>query len=323
MSIVKHSPKKGLKLPSTTAVEQSQSVPNITQAISDPELINVTRYKRLRTNDSHTSYLDDFKLEIKQMLTTWKRDYEDAFSKALAEQTSLVAKLVTEVTELKQQNLDIQKSNKEIEKSITTISELYDDMNNKVKLLQSECRNYKKYTEVLEKTVRDLQYQSRSSTIEIRNVPLKPNESAADLTNIITNIGSTVDLPISPTAIRDVYRASGNSPNKAIIAELTSVQIKTELISRVRKFNTKHESNDHKLNTQLIGLPGQKHPVYVDEHLCSSVKKLFYLCRQFAKQHDYKFCWSSNGRIFLRKQPGDKQILIKSETTLQELQDSK
>ena len=303
-----------------STLDQSRSVPDITKAVSDPDFVNLTaRHKRPRVDDSSIDQLEEFKLEIKQMLTAWKRDHDDAIAKVMAEQTAIVTKLASDLAEVKLQNIQIQKTNADIEKSITCTSEMFDDMKKQVKELQEECRKYKKYSESMENTIRDLQYKSRSSSVEVRNIPIQPNESTADLVKIISCIGNNVDLPLTSTNIRDIYRVPGNSTNKAIVAELTSVQIKSELISRVRGFNHKHPNKDNKLNTQLIGLAGHKQPVYVDEHLCLSTKKLFYLARQFAKQHEYKFCWSANGNIFLRKQQDHKQILIRSETTLRDL----
>lgn len=324
MAFVRCSSPNKSTISSIMSTDQSRSAPDIPKAVSDLEFINTAeRHKRPRLDESATDRLEEFKLEIKQMLTSWKLDHDEAVAKVMAEQTALVTKLISDVAELKIQNLQIQNTNKEIEKSITTVSDLYEDMKIQVKKLQDECKDYKKYTETLEKTVRDLQYKSRSSTVEVRNIPTQPDESPANLTKIITYIGKAVDFPIQQTSIRDIYRVPSNSPNKAIVAEFTSVQVKTELISCVRGFNNKHPNKDGKLNTQLLGLPGQKQPVFVDEHLSLSAKKLFYLARQFAKQYDYKFCWCTNGNIFLRKQLGHKQILIKSETSLQELHENK
>lgn len=302
MALVKHSPpKKGVKSPK--GMEQSQSVPNITQAVIDPEFINVAaRHKHPRLDDSLTDHichklprlddsttvqLEEFKLEIKQMLSSWKHDHDEAIAKAMKEQTALVSKLVSELAEMKLQNIQIQNKNAEIERSIIATGEFYDDMKKQLKVLQDECREYKKYSESLEKTVKDLQYKSRSSTVEVRNIPLQPNETTADLIKIISNIGNAVNYPITATNVRDIHRITGNSTSQAIVAEFLSVQAKTELISRVRGFNNKHPNKEHKLNTQLIGLAGQKQPVYVDEHLPLSAKKLFYMARSFAKQHDF------------------------------------
>lgn len=313
---VQHSPSKNsLKTP------QTQSVPNIIQAINDPEFSNVhVRHKRPRL-DSASDQLEDFKQEIKDMLSSWKCEQDQTISKFMAEQKALVTKLVSDMTDMKRQNLEIQKTNIGIEKSISSISDLYDDMKCQVKRLQDECSEYRKLTESLAKTVRDLQYKSRSSSIEIRNVPNQDKESSADLMKIVTAIGNTVDLPITASNIRDIYRIPGTSATKPIVAEFTSVHIKSDLMSSVRSYNNKQPNKDNKLNTELLGITGQKRAVYIDEHLSNTTKRLFYLAREYAKKHDFKFCWAANGNIFLRKQPGFQQILVKSEATLFELQE--
>ncbi|KAJ8721308.1 hypothetical protein PYW07_002083 [Mythimna separata] len=315
-------PNKFQKKPNTP-MDQTQSEPNIIQAVNDPEFSNVhVRHKRPRC-DSTSDQLDDFKQEIKDILASWQSEQEQTISKFMAEQKALVTKLVSDMADMKHQNLEIQKTNIGIEKSIASISDLYDDMKCQVKRLQDECGEYRKLAESLEKTVRDIQFKSRSSSIEIRNVPNQDKESSADLVKIMTAIGKTVDLPIAPSSIRDIHRIPGSSATKPIVVEFTSVNFKSDLISHVRGYNNKQKAKENKLNTELLGISGQKRAVYIDDHLTNSTKRLFYLAREYAKKHEFKFCWASNGNIFLRKQPGLQQILVKSEATLMELEEKK
>ncbi|KAJ8733077.1 hypothetical protein PYW08_001375 [Mythimna loreyi] len=321
--MLQHSPRNKSQKPppQTKPIDQTQSVPNIVQAVNDPEFSNVhVRHKRPRL-DSASDQLEDFKQEIKDMLLSWKCEQDETIAKFMAEQKALVTKLVSDMTDMKQQNLEIQKTNIGIEKSIAAISDLYDDMKCQVKRLQGECSDYKKLAESLDKTVRDLQYKSRSSSLEIRNVPSNDKESSTDLMKIVTAIGNTVDLPISSNNVRDIYRNPGKSGNKSIVVEFASVHTKSDLISRVRSYNNKQPNKDNKLNTELLGISGQKRAIYIDEHLSNTTKRLFYLAREYAKKHEFKFCWTSNGNIFLRKQPGLQQILVKSEVTLNELEE--
>ncbi|XP_063892871.1 uncharacterized protein LOC135117476 [Helicoverpa armigera] len=320
-----HSPPGKTQKAANTPIEQTQSVPNIPHAITDPEYMNINvRHKRPRVDESLTDQLQEFKEEIKEMLSSWKSHQDQLITKVMAEQTTLVTKLISEMAELKLQNAQIQNTNAEIEKSVSTLSALYDDVKCQVKRLQEECNGYRKYTESLEKTLKDLQYKSRSSTIEIRNVPTRDKETISDLTKTVSAIGDTIGLPVSESSIRDIYRAPGNSnTNKPIVAEFTSVHMKTEFVARVRTFNNKNTNKENKLNSQLLGLSGQKQPVYIDEHLPNSTKKLYYLAREYAKQQGFKFCWTRNGNVFLRKQPGLQHILVKSETTLKDMQGQK
>lgn len=323
----------------STLIDQSQSEPDITQAINEPEFVNInSRKKRPRLNDSprehkHWEQLEqfkqDFKNDIKEMLQAWKADQDANAAKQSAAQTEWIAKLVSDMSELKLQNIQIQNANKKIQEtnigikeSVEFLSSQYDDLQMEIKRLQQESVEYKTHSESLEMAVRDLQYKCRSSSIEVRNIPTQEKETAADLSKIITDIANLVNLPLTASHIRDVYRTPGNRhTSKSIIVEFTSVPTKFDLISRVRAYNNKRTNKEDKLNTEVLGISGQKQPVYIEEHLTNTNKKLFYQAREFARLRKYAFCWTSNGNIFLRKQHGDKHILIKSETTLKELQE--
>ncbi|KAH9636955.1 hypothetical protein HF086_008216 [Spodoptera exigua] len=172
--------------------------------------------------------------------------------------------------QLKQQNLAIKKTNEEIEKAVTFISKQYDDILKDVDLLKKENQAQKDYIQNLELKIQDCQHRSRPSSIEIRNVPAINNETVSDISSIITKVGSAVGMPLDAARIRDTYRLPGKEGTvRPIIAEFSSVQVKNELLSCVRKFN-KANSNSGRLNTTLIGLAGDRRPVYVDEHLSGS-----------------------------------------------------
>ncbi|VVC86797.1 unnamed protein product [Leptidea sinapis] len=145
-----------------------------------------------------------------------------------------------------------------------------------------------------------------------RSKRMRPNSSP--------NKNQAVGLPISPSDLRDVYRLPGKtSTTRPIIVDFSTVLRKQQLLSFVRKCNNQKLAND-KLNTKLIGLPGNQKPVYIEEKIPSRTKKLYLQAREFRKKNKYAFCWCSNGNIFLRKKEGDKQIIIRSEQCLVGLQ---
>lgn len=171
---------------------------------------------------------------------------------------------------------------------------------------------------VLENQLQDLHFQTRQATIEIRNVPLIENESYESLVKIVSTLGEKMDLCLGSGSIRDAYRLPGKlGAIRPIVAEFSSVHTRNELISRIRRFNKDREIND-KLNTETIGLPGVKKPIYVDEHIAPSQRKLLFETRQFARKHNFS-AWHSNGRILIRTEQTGKPIQIKTEKCLEEL----
>ena len=327
MSLMHRSPPCPSKTTNKQCLDHSLSAPNLKEAVDNDDFVNLlSRYKRPRmeamSSPTSCDLDDDLKCEIKMMLSSWKTEQAN-LTKLVADQNILMTRMISDMSELKTQYGNIEKSNKEIEKSIAFVNEQYEVFQNQIKILQTETQKNREYTESLERKIYDLQHKSRSSTIEIRNVPSSEKESLSDLNNILSAVGKTIKSPISPSDLRDIYRAPGKAGTiRPIVTEFSTVQKKLNFLSSVRMFN-KQQTRDSKLNTTHIGITGKQQPIYVDEHVSPSNKKLFYLSREFSKQHGYTFCWISNGNIFLKKRPGDKQILVKSESTLKELLEAK
>ncbi|VVC99497.1 unnamed protein product [Leptidea sinapis] len=251
---------------------------------------------------------------------------------SLSTQTTLLSKLVGDMDALKKQNAEIQKSNQDIHKINEEIKESISFMNIQFELLKNEVEYLKKerqqqqqyitelerklldtdhksrsscieirnippleqesvsklndllcnisqavglpispsdlqrqqhqqYITELERKLLDTDHKSRSSCIEIRNIPPLEQESVSKLNDLLCNISQAVALPISPSDLRDVYRLPGKtSTTRPIIVEFSTVLRKQQLLSFVRKFNNQKLAND-KLNTKLIGLPGNLKPV--------------------------------------------------------------
>ncbi|KAF9412467.1 hypothetical protein HW555_009037 [Spodoptera exigua] len=140
-------------------------------------------------------------------------------------------------------------------------------------------------------------------------------ETSGDLINSIQKLGKILNIDIETSGIRDIYRVNTKTDNnKPIIVEFVSKLTKENIITAVKKFNSENRNN--KLNTTHLQIKGPQNPIYVAETLTASARKLFYLSREFAKEHNYSFCWVANGRIFLRKAEGQKSTRVDSESDL-------
>lgn len=313
-------PKKGL------SPGQSLSEPDIPTSIAETDPINITvrnRIKRQRLADSpnkevdadRSSALSDFKSELLDMLSNWKSEQEKLLILWKDEQSAILTKLVSDVAELKLNFLSIQESNAVMDRSMSFINKSYENLTSEISKLKREKMENAEVISRLQKQVQDMNFMSRQATIELRNIPNKGHEKPEELIAIVSAVGKTVDMNIQTSAFRDVYRIPGKTGLcRPIVAEFGCVNMRNEFLTKVKKFNKERSIND-KLNTQLIGIAGEKKPVYVDEHLPPAIKKLLYDARQFAKARNYS-SWYSNGRILLRKDPGDKPVEIKSEKCL-------
>lgn len=286
---------------------------------------NITvRSKRQRLNDSgdkgaHTCSCEDLKTELLGILNTWKIEQEQTLSSWKADQDALLAVLVKDVTDLKKHLAVIKRTTLELDSGLTSVNKDCEELMEKVKNLEKGNSKKDECITHLENQIHDLNLQSRSASIELRNVPQHENEKSTDLVNIVAKVGKAVDLNIHESNLRDIYRLPGKqgSTPRSIVAEFTSVSKKIDFLTHVRRYNKERPVTD-KLNTQTIGITGDKKPIYAAEHLTPTIRKLFYESRQLAREHKLS-CYSLNGKIFMKKNPVDKPIQILSERCLSAL----
>lgn len=264
------------------------------------------RHKRQRES-SEEKFLT-LKEEIKAMFIESEKKQESMFE-------SKLNKLISEIADVKMQNMEIKKSNEDMEKNFAILTKQYEEVLKKVESLENERKQHLLKIVTLETTIEDMQRSSKSSSIEIRNVPLtSETETKSDLCNIVQNTCKVLNVAIPHTAIRDVFRINTKSGKGTIIADLTSTILKTEIIQRVKSYNKEHP--DQRLNSNVIGIKGQSTPIYISEALTAKGRRLFFLARDIAKTKEYKFCWTKNGKIYLRKDEQAARIEVKDETQL-------
>ncbi|KAL4714120.1 hypothetical protein ACJJTC_008474 [Scirpophaga incertulas] len=83
-----------------------------------------------------------------------------------------------------------------------------------------------------------------------------------------------------------------------------------KILSAVSRYNRAHPNN--KLCSSLLGMINDNNAVYVSEHLSPANKSLHAATRMEAKDHNYKFVWVRNGRVFMRKDETSRFIHVGS-----------
>lgn len=151
--------------------------------------------------------------------------------------------------------LDIKKQNEELQKSISFMSDGYDDFLNTITTLENEkCRD-RKVIDLLEQRVEALERKSRASSLEIRNVPTKCNtdsskETKQELSDLVAAMDKSISVRLDKSAIKDIFRIkSAKEPNRPIVVEFDGSLQKEEILSAVKKFNKSKDKKD-KLNTE-------------------------------------------------------------------------
>ena len=159
-----------------------------------------------------------------------------------------------------------------------------------------------------------MQRQSRKTCIEIKNVPRSDRESTEDLAKMVLCFAKNINLEMETRDIKDIFRLQAKPENKRsstpIIVELGSTVLKTDLLKKVKLFNVK---NKNKLRAKHLGHASEDTPVFVSEQLTPKAARLFFLARELVKSTKYKYCWTSFGKVLVRKDDHSRIIHITNE----------
>ncbi|KAG7299334.1 hypothetical protein JYU34_016260 [Plutella xylostella] len=165
-----------------------------------------------------------------------------------------------------------------------------------------------------------MQRAIRKTSIEIKNVPKKNHETKEDLVNMVLCLSKITNTKIQTSDIKDIFRTQGKkdiTKNTPIVVELGSTLTKTDLLKNCKSFNIK---NKDKLQAKHLGLTSSENtPIYVSEQLTAKGARLHFLARDLIKSKSFKFCWTSYGRVYVRRDEGSPVITIKNEAQVHHL----
>ncbi|CAH0404824.1 unnamed protein product [Chilo suppressalis] len=193
----------------------------------------------------------------------------------------------------------------------------------KIETMELQIKKDREYITLLEEKVEDMQRDSRKSNIELKNVPATEKESKEELLSMILHLSKHIDCKIEKSDIRDFYRVRTRTrngelvKNPPIIMELDSSILKRDILGKTKLFNTK---NKQKLHAKHLGFTTNEDTlVFATEQLSPKGARLFFLARDLSKSKSYKFCWTSFGRVYVRKDEKCSIITIKNEAQIHHL----
>lgn len=283
---------------------KTDNLPSLRQHSSEPDIpslaaaLNVTeRKKRKRDGDLN--------------ITSVLKDMFVAFSK---EQEKNFLQLKSVIENLKEQNT-------ELKMSVEMMSHKYDDFLAQIKVLEQGRKEDKKLITQLEDRIEYMERKSKTTGLEMKNIPKMENETKDDLCKVVSNLGKAVNLDIDTSNIKDIYRITTKNDSKPIIVEFNSVILRDKILKQLKNFN-RNKKKGEKLNTSHLKFKHPICPVYVTETLTSKTQKLFYQARALQKTQGFDYCWISHGVVYLRKNEKSSQIRVTTEGDLRKLSDT-
>ena len=140
---------------------------------------------------------------------------------------------------------------------------------------------------------------SLSAELEILGLSESPNENSYHL---VLTAANKIGVELDETDINFVSRAgprdrkeSHRLPRPLIVSFCR--RTKREIFLKQAKARRSLDSRD------IVG-NGPERKVFVNERLTAENRRLFRTSRKWAADNDYKYCWSRNGKIFVRRREG-------------------
>ena len=229
------------------------------------------------------------------------------------------------------QTIDDLRSSLEANNFMKFASKQYDEMSKKVdafeaenELIRSENKVLKKSLETMDRVLQsvkkaynDLEQYGRRECVEIRGVPMPSHPSEESTNEIAKNLGKLMGVKISDNDISVSHRVPLSSKNKKsvpapIIVKFTRREKKDEFYSaRMKLKKVTARDLGYRFNTNNY--------IFINESLTSENRNLFNEALRVKKQSGYKFFWTLNGQIYLRKSADTSSINIRCSDDLARL----
>ena len=227
---------------------------------------------------------------------------EALLDRRLNQQSEQINELFVKFTQMTKIDLE------EVKKSQEFLSAKFDGLIKSVSDLQAENIELRTQNDELRSradkleyqattNMNDLEYQrqySRRDLLEIQGVPVVQGE---DTNAIVVKIVELIDPNMSFNAndISTSHRlpTTGNMI-PPIIVKFTRRDVRDKIYQSKRRLYLKKASD--------MGMGySQDAKLYINESLTRKMRILFKEVRAFKRSHDYKFAWTKNGTVFLKK----------------------
>lgn len=199
-----------------------------------------------------------------------------------------------------------------IEKAVQHLSEKYDEVLStmkeqgkeisdlKKKMSQVEKRIESEEVKALAKQVNDLEQYGRRQNIEIRGLPQCDGENLLNELNVLARGLKLTEL--SRTDLDGLHRLPAKPGKTApVLARFISRATRDQWFEKRRELKNVR--------------PG----VFFVDNLTASNRRLLWMAKTKATAEGFQFTWQNNGKVLVRRSPGEPAIRIDSEADLEKI----
>ena len=251
-------------------------------------------------NEKQPNLNDNVNQLVAQAIAVWKKEYQ------------------LEIETLRAGVIEIKESQAFICNQYDSLKAEYDKLIEVNTLQKEEISNLKSQAAALKTQeikdsikVDELEQYGRRQNLEIVGVPEKEDEN----TNaIVLEVAKMLDVDIMSSHISTSHRlpkkkasSRNNSGSSPIIVRFTSRDIRNQIYANRKKARFVDLKNFSVSDTKNI---------FVNENLTPTRKQLFWKTKQEVKNNSWKYIWTHNGNVFVKKDDNASITAIKNELDL-------
>jgi len=228
--------------------------------------------------------------------------FKEILKSEMAPVLEKLKRLETNFEELSASYSFISKQYDELVKQCKSANEKIASLNKTVKEMKKDVESNKFSLFEVDDEIEEMAQYMRRDCLEISGV--KPNANFSSEA-IVVSIAKALDLDINESDISIAHPLpTYNSEALAkIIVKFTRRNVRNALYGKRKALAELKPSQRPDLNGFIVG-----ENIYISESLTERRKKLYGAVNRFRKSIKWKFIWSQNGRIYIRKDKTAKEL---------------
>ncbi|KAI5637835.1 hypothetical protein NE865_09490 [Phthorimaea operculella] len=253
-------------------------------------------------------------------------------AKINSDDTGVLDTILKKLGSIQEQLLSMDGIKSDLSQVKVDIADLKTSLDAKLEIMTVRVQSVESRVDTLEQRLQDLpsmktkiaalrlELANRDQQLFRKDVELTglPEQSNENLPHIVATLASKLGVQLDPRDVDDIRRVGvkGGKDGKderprPVIITLTRRAIRDTLLTAAR--------SRRGLTTDKIEVACTPRKIFLNEHLIKENRILFSKARAVGKDLRFKFVWTNNGNIFMRRSETSSILKVSSETVLQRL----
>lgn len=274
------------------------------------------RRKHIADSNTNSNYITEDKM--KEMLNADGREVRSVIESCVNGLSGQLEAIKVQCSGYQESLSFVSRQYDELRKELVEFKKLFGSTNTELKKVKEENKSLREALNTQDSRIKVLegenikqQQWSRMQNIEVTGIPENKEEDTSD---VVLKVAQHIGVAIEPSDIEFAHRVQPRQPggstrtSRSIIVRLRQRITKDRIVAAARKHRN--------LNAKDMGLGGETNRVFINEHLTKENKMLLTSCKQRAREANFKFVWTKNCRIYVRRSEVTPPIPITSSSEL-------